>query len=249
MISSLTRIFGPQRLDLAEEVVQDALVKALKLWPYRGVPDNPAAGLIQVAKNRALDLLRRETSLRAKSAELLEAFDAQEEAAREADARLARGMLDDELSMMFMACHPTIQREGRVALTLKTVSGCGVESRLYNSHIAPIPGSTIPSPFLKWWNSSANTMDPSIAPSPPLMRPVRRHSARTWNRSSQRTTVQQLSCLSRQLLFFVQLGKRKNYTRKGCWSRTIALRIVRNLRIQAVSATFLSLPRFNKCWY
>ncbi|HET9531328.1 MAG TPA: sigma factor, partial [Blastocatellia bacterium] len=54
MISSLTRIFGPQRLDLAEEVVQDALVKALKLWPYRGVPDNPAAWLIQVAKNRAL---------------------------------------------------------------------------------------------------------------------------------------------------------------------------------------------------
>jgi RNA polymerase sigma-70 factor (ECF subfamily) len=126
MISSLTRVFGPARLDLAEEVVQDALVKALKLWPYRGVPDNPAAWLIQVAKNRALDLLRRETSLRAKSAALLETLTAQEESAREAGARLSGGLLDDELVMMFMACHKAIAREGRVALTLKTVSGFGV---------------------------------------------------------------------------------------------------------------------------
>ncbi|HSE98684.1 MAG TPA: sigma-70 family RNA polymerase sigma factor [Blastocatellia bacterium] len=126
MISSLTRVFGPQRLDLAEEVVQDALVKALKLWPFRGVPDNPAAWLIQVAKNRALDLLRRETSLRSKADAILEVFTAQEEAAREADARSGRLLLDDELSMMFMACHKAIPREGRVALTLKTVSGFGV---------------------------------------------------------------------------------------------------------------------------
>lgn len=59
---------------------------------------------------------------------------------------------------------------------------------------------------------------------------------------------QQLSCLSRQL-FFIWLQKRKNYIRKGCWSRCMALRMVRNLRMQAVSATFFSLPRFNNCWY
>jgi len=63
MIATLTRIFGPRRLDLAEEVVQDALLKALELWPFQGIPENPSAWLIQVAKNRALDAIRRETSL------------------------------------------------------------------------------------------------------------------------------------------------------------------------------------------
>src|SRR5262245_63081376 len=79
MIATLTRIFGPRHIDLAEEVVQEALVKALQQWPYRGVPENPTAWLIQVAKNRALDLLRREASLREKSEEIVHAFAAEEE--------------------------------------------------------------------------------------------------------------------------------------------------------------------------
>lgn len=127
MVSTLTRVFGPRHLDLAEEVVQDALLKALQLWPYRGIPDNPAAWLVQVAKNRALDVLRREVSLREKSDELVRAFALQEALANQ---RLAAGhhdeALDDELSMIFMACHPALPREGRVALTLKTVGGFGV---------------------------------------------------------------------------------------------------------------------------
>jgi hypothetical protein len=53
----------------------------------------------------------------------------------------------------------------------------------------------------------------------------------------------------KELLVFIQLAKRKNYMRNGCWSRSIALRMVRNLRMQAVRATFFCLPRFNKCWY
>jgi RNA polymerase sigma-70 factor (ECF subfamily) len=134
MIATLTRIFGPRHIDLAEEVVQEALVKALQQWPYRGVPDNPLAWIIQVAKNRALDLLRREASLREKSEEIVRAFAAQEEFAnRRIETERSGetfpgslGQFDDTLCMIFMACHPAIPREGRIALTLKTVGGFGV---------------------------------------------------------------------------------------------------------------------------
>ncbi|MBI2840116.1 MAG: sigma-70 family RNA polymerase sigma factor [Acidobacteria bacterium] len=122
MISTLTRILGARNMDLAEEVVQEALLKALQLWPFRGVPENPAAWLIQVAKNRALDHLRRHSTLASKTAEL------QKEFAPPLDhhPRPAGALADDELAMMFMCCHPAIPRESRVALTLKTVGGFGV---------------------------------------------------------------------------------------------------------------------------
>ena len=127
MIATLVRIFGPRHIDLAEEVVQEALLKALQQWPYRGVPDNPSAWLIQVAKNRALDLLRRESLLHEKSEAITRAFAAQEELAnRRAEAEQGSEVFDDTLGMIFMACHPAIPREGRIALTLKTVGGFGV---------------------------------------------------------------------------------------------------------------------------
>ena len=143
MIATLTRIFGPRHIDLAEEVVQEALVKALQQWPYRGVPENPRAWLIQVAKNRALDLLRRETSLREKSEEIVRAFAAQEELANrrietERGVESLPELFDDTLGMIFMACHPAIPREGRVALTLKTVGGFGV-SEIARAFLAKEP--------------------------------------------------------------------------------------------------------------
>ena len=120
MVSTLTRIFGPRRLDLAEEVVQDALLKALELWPFEGIPANPSAWLIQVAKNRALDAIRREASLAEKLPDLARAFPDQTmpEIHPEFD--------DDQLSMMFLCCHPSLASELRVALTLKTVAGFSV---------------------------------------------------------------------------------------------------------------------------
>jgi RNA polymerase sigma-70 factor (ECF subfamily) len=143
MIATLTRIFGPHHIDLAEEVVQEALVKALQQWPYRGVPENPVAWLIQVAKNRALDLLRRETSLREKSEEIVRAFAEQEDAANRRIVTERGGesfpeLFDDTLGMIFMACHPEIAREGRVALTLKTVGGFGV-SEIARAFLAKEP--------------------------------------------------------------------------------------------------------------
>src|SRR6202022_3304674 len=70
MVSVLTRIFGVHNLALAEDVVQDAFCRALEVWSFRGVPENPAAWLMAVAKNRALDVLRRERTARTYEPEL-----------------------------------------------------------------------------------------------------------------------------------------------------------------------------------
>ena len=120
MVAVLARRLGADRLDLAEEVVQEALMQALTAWPYRGVPANPAGWLFQVARHRALDRLRRDVVLRGKletlGAEWSETFGV---------ATLRD--VDDELAMMLMCCHPALPRPARVALTLKTVGGFSVE--------------------------------------------------------------------------------------------------------------------------
>ncbi|MBI1761919.1 MAG: RNA polymerase subunit sigma [Acidobacteria bacterium] len=136
MIATLVRIFGAQHIDLAEEVVQEALLKALQQWAYRGVPENPTAWLIQVAKHRALDALRHESSLQAKADELTRAFAAQATLANQ--QAVGNELLDDTLGMMFMACHPALPREGRVALTLKTVGGFGT-SEIARAFLAKEP--------------------------------------------------------------------------------------------------------------
>lgn len=119
MVAVLTRIFGPAHLDLAEDVVQEALAQALRTWPFHGVPANPAAWLIQVAKNRALDALRRDASLDRREEEIRSwAASPAEEPGRED--------LDDQLRMIFICCQPAVPPEARVALTLKTVGGFGV---------------------------------------------------------------------------------------------------------------------------
>jgi RNA polymerase sigma-70 factor (ECF subfamily) len=118
MVSALTRLLGPAHLDLAEEVVQDALLRALETWPYRGVPDNPGGWLMRVARNRALDVVRRRATLRRLEPLLIEP---------DGDAVAAvTSPPDDELAMIFMCCHPSISAPSRVALTLKTVGGFSV---------------------------------------------------------------------------------------------------------------------------
>src|SRR5262245_41206429 len=120
MIATLTRIFGIDKLDQVEDAVQDAMVRALRLWPYQGAPDNPSAWLIQVAKNRMLDKLRRDSRL-------TETTDATEtRVAGEAGAGVATEIRDYQLRMIFTCCHPLITEDGQVALTLKTVGGFSV---------------------------------------------------------------------------------------------------------------------------
>ena len=120
MVAALTRVLGAENLSLAEDVVQESLVQALRTWPFRGVPENPGGWLMQVAKNRALDLLRREANLARK-----------EEAIRGWSASLVSDdpegeTMDDQLRMIFICFQPAVPRESRVALTLKTVGGFGV---------------------------------------------------------------------------------------------------------------------------
>jgi len=142
IVATLTRILGPRHLSLAEEAAQDALVKALQLWPHQGTPANPQAWLIQVAKNRALDLLRRQqrlVELEPSAGDRLPAMQSETVAAGgaiaaagvdpSAAARLRSETAppdDDQLAMMFLTCHPILPREARVALTLKIVCGFGV---------------------------------------------------------------------------------------------------------------------------
>ena len=119
MVAWLTRVFGPAHLELAEEVVQDALVKALQQWPFTGIPDNPTGWLFKVARNGALDVLRRSAFLRGRAAEI-----ARELQERESGLDpVPPGVADDELRMVFLCCHPDLPPDARVALSLKTVGG------------------------------------------------------------------------------------------------------------------------------
>lgn len=117
------RAFGPAHLSLAEEVVQDAMVKALRCWPHDGVPDRPDAWLYRVARNLALDRLRRVATTRDKEPILkarIERFVAP------AEGRLATELVDEQLRLAFLCCHPALPEASRVALVLKTVGGFGV---------------------------------------------------------------------------------------------------------------------------
>ncbi|MFP5378257.1 MAG: RNA polymerase sigma factor [Vicinamibacteria bacterium] len=127
ILAALTRALGARHLQLAEDAVQDALVAALQTWPYRGTPDDPAAWLFQTARNRALDRLRHAAIVSAKTPAVAALTPA--EAAPPDPPRLpgeSAPLDDDELGMMFLACHPAIGREARVALVLKLVGGFGV---------------------------------------------------------------------------------------------------------------------------
>lgn len=120
IVATLARVFGAGHLDLAEDVVQDALVKALQQWPFKGIPENPAGWLTLVAKNRALDLLRRDASLAHKISEVERLA---EPALRSASIRQPVPEMDDELALILMCSHPALPIECQVALTLKTVCG------------------------------------------------------------------------------------------------------------------------------
>ena len=127
MVSSLTRALGFHRIDLAEEVVQEALLKALETWPYRGIPDNPQGWLFRVARNRAADVLRREQTFRRKVEPAAAGRDGEAYPLRSGTAGATDALGDDVLRMMFLCCHPALSNDAKVALTLKTVGGLGVE--------------------------------------------------------------------------------------------------------------------------
>jgi RNA polymerase sigma-70 factor (ECF subfamily) len=126
MVATLTRILGFQNLHLAEDVVQDALLKAMQNWAFSGIPRNPSAWLLQVARNQALDCVRRQQNFRSKEADLTFFFE-QGSGGQGASVHFDDEIRDDQLRMMFACCHPALARETQVALTLKTLCGFGEE--------------------------------------------------------------------------------------------------------------------------
>jgi RNA polymerase sigma factor (sigma-70 family) len=122
LISVLTGIFGINRLQLAEDVVQESLIRALRTWPYTGVPKNPAAWLTQTAKNLALDLIRREKLFHDKEPQII-AFMEQwpSESAANESPMFENEIRDGRLRLMFTCCHPKLSLEDQTALALKTL--------------------------------------------------------------------------------------------------------------------------------
>jgi RNA polymerase sigma factor (sigma-70 family) len=122
LIAGLTRLVGD--VGAAEDLAQDALVVALEKWPTAGVPDNPGAWLMATAKHRALDIIRRRSMLDRKHEQLGHELEARQEAAvPDLDAALDDHVGDDLLRLMFVACHPVLPMEARVALTLRLLGG------------------------------------------------------------------------------------------------------------------------------
>lgn len=121
MVSVLCRIFGFDRIDMIEDAVQDALIAALRKWPFTGVPENPTGWLTQTAKNRLIDRLRRDGRSESADDELEIA-----DPASEKPVYFPGEIAEDQLRMIFACCHPAIPPDSQVALTLKTVGGFNV---------------------------------------------------------------------------------------------------------------------------
>jgi RNA polymerase sigma factor (sigma-70 family) len=122
LIAGLTRIV--RDVGVAEDLAQDALVAALERWPESGIPDNPGAWLMATAKHRAIDQLRRVAMTDRKHEQLgHELADRQESVAADLDAAIDDDVGDDLLRLIFIACHPVLSTEARVALTLRLLGG------------------------------------------------------------------------------------------------------------------------------
>ena len=136
MVATLTRILGVAHVELAEDAVHDALCRALETWKIHGVPDDPAAWLMTAAKNRALDVLRRERIASTFAPEVASRIES-EAAFRARLEELSAGALiaDDQLRIMFSCCNPHLTEESQLALILNILCGFGV-SEIANAFLS-----------------------------------------------------------------------------------------------------------------
>jgi RNA polymerase sigma-70 factor (ECF subfamily) len=126
LVAALTRVFGVHNLVLVEDVVQDAFCRALEVWKVRGIPDNPAAWLMSVAKHRALDIIRRERTARTFAPELVRVLESEWTLAPAIEEAFAGSTIrDEQLRMMFSCCDPRLPEEVQVALVLNILCGFG----------------------------------------------------------------------------------------------------------------------------
>ena len=166
IIGALARVL--RDVGLAEELAQDALVAALEQWPTSGVPDNPAAWLTAAAKHRAIDLIRRR-ELHARKADALtyEIENQLVDAAPDLDAAIERAfdepIGDDLLRLIFIACHPVLSREARLALTLRLLGGLTTDE-IARAFLVPEP--TVAQRIVRAKRTLAESRAPFEVPAP-----------------------------------------------------------------------------------
>lgn len=127
LVAVLTKVLGAENIDLAEDVVQDAILEAISQWAYRGVPENPMGWLYNVAKYKAINYVNKNTIKRKYSTEAARLLQSE----RTAEPALHhffsdKEIADDQLRMMFTCCHPSISPDSQIALTLKTLCGFSI---------------------------------------------------------------------------------------------------------------------------
>jgi RNA polymerase sigma factor (sigma-70 family) len=128
ILAALTRLLGFHNLALAEDILQEAFCRAIEVWQFRGMPENPAAWLMATAKHCAVDALRRERSARRFAPEIARLMQAEKALAPDLDSlSLSSFIQDDLLRMMFSCCHPGLAQEAQVMLILHTL--CGFSTR------------------------------------------------------------------------------------------------------------------------
>ena len=127
MVAVLSRLLGLQNIETAQDIVQDTLLQAMNSWSYGNIPDNPSAWLYRVAKNKAIDFLRREKKFREISPKYSYLLQSEYTLASTINNLfLENEIQDSQLRMMFACCHPAIPAESQIALTLKTLCGLSV---------------------------------------------------------------------------------------------------------------------------
>ena len=128
IVATLTRLFGVRNIALAEDVAQDAFCRAMETWKLRGLPKNPSSWLMATARNRALDILRRERTARASEPELTRLLESEWTLVPTVeDAFSVHAVKDSQLRMMFSCCHPRLSEEAQVALILHILCGFSVK--------------------------------------------------------------------------------------------------------------------------
>jgi RNA polymerase sigma factor (sigma-70 family) len=123
----LTRIFGSDNMELAEDVVQDSFIEAVESWKKKGLPENPSAWLFKVARNKALNVLNRDKYKKQYSKEVAHLLQSEWTAEPVLNHLFsAPEILDDQLRMLFTCCHPSISPDSQIALALKTLCGFSI---------------------------------------------------------------------------------------------------------------------------
>ena len=136
IVATLIRVFGD--FDMAEEAMQEALVVALDRWPRDGIPDNPGAWITTTAKRKAVDHIRRERVRAAKYSELGRPMLPGQDELDMLESEQQSALQDDRLRLVFTCCHPALNLEARVALTLRTLGGL-TTSEVARAFLVPEP--------------------------------------------------------------------------------------------------------------